>query len=121
MEIGEAGTWREGVGLGRVRLPNREAKPRCSSRVAKSSEPKYAQRIGEVTAGQARGILRRVAPGRRLLPLKGGNAKNCAEQDIFSMTKTERERSLAVFIDLENLAIGFQNQRKIKFDVQKVL
>jgi uncharacterized protein (TIGR00288 family) len=37
------------------------------------------------------------------------------------MTKTERERSLAVFIDLENLAMGFQNQRKIKFEVQKVL
>src|SRR5262245_14001457 len=33
----------------------------------------------------------------------------------------ERERNLAVFIDLENLAIGFQNQRKIKFEVQKVL
>ncbi len=37
------------------------------------------------------------------------------------MTKTERERSLAVFIDLENLAMGFQNQRKIRFEVQKVL
>jgi uncharacterized protein (TIGR00288 family) len=39
----------------------------------------------------------------------------------FFMTKTERERSLAVFIDLENLAMGFQNQRKIRFEVQKVL
>ena len=38
-----------------------------------------------------------------------------------SISKAERERSLAVFIDLENLAMGFQNQRKIKFDVQKVL
>ena len=38
-----------------------------------------------------------------------------------SISKAERERSLAVFIDLENLAIGFQNQRKIKFDIQKVL
>jgi uncharacterized protein (TIGR00288 family) len=38
-----------------------------------------------------------------------------------SIAKAERERSLAVFIDLENLAIGFQNQRKIKFDIQKVL
>src|SRR5436309_3301841 len=38
-----------------------------------------------------------------------------------SILKAERERSLAVFIDLENLAIGFQNQRKIKFDIQKVL
>ncbi|MDR3622124.1 MAG: NYN domain-containing protein [Paludisphaera borealis] len=39
------------------------------------------------------------------------------------MTKVdrERERNLAVFIDLENLAMGFQGQRKIKFDVQKVL
>jgi uncharacterized protein (TIGR00288 family) len=33
----------------------------------------------------------------------------------------ERERNLAVFVDLENLAMGFQSQRKIKFDVQKVL
>ena len=37
------------------------------------------------------------------------------------MTKTDRERSLAVFVDLENLAMGFQNQRKTKFDIQKVL
>jgi uncharacterized protein (TIGR00288 family) len=38
-----------------------------------------------------------------------------------SKSERERERSLAVFIDLENLAMGFQNQRKIRFDVQKVL
>jgi uncharacterized protein (TIGR00288 family) len=38
-----------------------------------------------------------------------------------SMSKTERERNLAVFIDLENLAMGFQGQRKIRFEVQKVL
>src|SRR6185437_6404339 len=37
------------------------------------------------------------------------------------MTKTERERSLAMFVDLENLAMGFQTQRKSKFDIQKVL
>lgn len=37
------------------------------------------------------------------------------------MSKTERERSLAVFVDLENLAMGFQNQRKTKFEIQKVL
>jgi uncharacterized protein (TIGR00288 family) len=37
------------------------------------------------------------------------------------MTKNERERSLAMFVDLENLAMGFQNQRKTKFDIQKVL
>src|SRR5262249_56014488 len=37
------------------------------------------------------------------------------------MSKAERERSLAVFVDLENLAMGFQNQRKTKFDIQKVL
>jgi uncharacterized protein (TIGR00288 family) len=37
------------------------------------------------------------------------------------MTKTERERSLAVFIDLENLAMGFQSQRKTRFEIQKVL
>src|SRR5262249_1204503 len=44
-----------------------------------------------------------------------------AEPANLSISKAERERSLAVFIDLENLAIGFQNQRKIKFDIQKVL
>src|SRR5262249_28132939 len=37
------------------------------------------------------------------------------------MSKTERERNLAVFVDLENLVMGFQNQRKPKFDVHKVL
>jgi uncharacterized protein (TIGR00288 family) len=37
------------------------------------------------------------------------------------MSKVERERNLAVFIDLENLAMGFQNQRKTRFDIQKVL
>jgi uncharacterized protein (TIGR00288 family) len=38
-----------------------------------------------------------------------------------SKIEHERERNLAVFIDLENLAMGFQSQRKVKFDVQKVL
>ena len=33
----------------------------------------------------------------------------------------DRERNLAVFIDLENLAMGFQNQRKAKFEINKVL
>jgi len=37
------------------------------------------------------------------------------------MTTPERERNLAVFVDLENLAMGFQNQRKAKFEIQKVL
>lgn len=37
------------------------------------------------------------------------------------MIKADRERNLAVFVDMENLAMGFQNQRKAKFDVQKVL
>ena len=37
------------------------------------------------------------------------------------MSTADRERNLAVFIDLENLAMGFQNQRKSKFDIQKVL
>jgi uncharacterized protein (TIGR00288 family) len=37
------------------------------------------------------------------------------------MTKSDRERNLAVFVDLENLAMGFQNQRKAKFEIQKVL
>jgi len=37
------------------------------------------------------------------------------------MNKTDRERNLAVFIDLENLAMGFQSPRKTKFDIDKVL
>jgi uncharacterized protein (TIGR00288 family) len=37
------------------------------------------------------------------------------------MSKTERERSLAMFVDLENLAMGFQNSRKTRFEIQKVL
>ena len=37
------------------------------------------------------------------------------------MSKPERERNLAVFVDLENLAMGFQGQRKAKFEIQKVL
>jgi uncharacterized protein (TIGR00288 family) len=37
------------------------------------------------------------------------------------MSKPERERSLAVFVDLENLAMGFQNSRKTRFEIQKVL
>ncbi len=37
------------------------------------------------------------------------------------MNTSDRERSLAVFIDLENLAMGFQNPRKTKFDIEKVL
>ena len=37
------------------------------------------------------------------------------------MSKLERERNLAVFIDLENLAMGFSHQRKARFDIQKVL
>src|SRR4051794_13225381 len=37
------------------------------------------------------------------------------------MSNADRERNLAVFVDLENLAMGFQNQRKAKFDIQKVL
>ncbi len=38
------------------------------------------------------------------------------------MNKPDRERNLAVFIDLENLAMGFSNQRKTnRFEIQKVL
>ncbi|MBV8232769.1 MAG: NYN domain-containing protein [Planctomycetaceae bacterium] len=37
------------------------------------------------------------------------------------MPNNDRERSLAVFVDLENLAMGFQNARKTRFDIQKVL
>jgi uncharacterized protein (TIGR00288 family) len=36
-------------------------------------------------------------------------------------SKSESERSLAMFVDLENLAMGFQNSRKTKFEIQKVL
>ncbi len=34
---------------------------------------------------------------------------------------SDNERSLAVFIDLENLALGFQHQRKGQFQINKVL
>src|SRR5215211_523555 len=37
------------------------------------------------------------------------------------MSKPDRERNLAMFVDLENLAMGFQNQRKTKFEIHKVL
>src|SRR5262249_43254736 len=37
------------------------------------------------------------------------------------MPNNDRERSLAMFVDLENLAMGFQNSRKTKFEIQKVL
>ncbi|MFO0908664.1 MAG: NYN domain-containing protein [Isosphaeraceae bacterium] len=37
------------------------------------------------------------------------------------MSKNERERSLAMFVDLENLAMGFQHSRKTRFEIQKVL
>lgn len=36
-------------------------------------------------------------------------------------TPADNERSLAVFIDLENLALGFQRQKRGEFDIQKVL
>lgn len=37
------------------------------------------------------------------------------------MANNDRERSLAMFVDLENLAMGFQNSRKTRFEIQKVL
>lgn len=37
------------------------------------------------------------------------------------MKNADRERNLAVFVDMENLAQGFQNQRKPRFDIEKVL
>ena len=43
------------------------------------------------------------------------------DDPTMSKSDRERERNLAVFIDLENLAMGFQNQRKTRFDIQKVL
>jgi uncharacterized protein (TIGR00288 family) len=59
---------------------------------------------------------RAVRYGRVLAPKHPGVPR----VDSF-MTKNERERSLAMFVDLENLAMGFQSQRKTKFEVQKVL
>lgn len=38
-----------------------------------------------------------------------------------AMSTNDRERSLAMFVDLENLAMGFQNSRKTRFEIQKVL
>ena len=37
------------------------------------------------------------------------------------MNVSNEERTLAVFIDLENLALGSENQRKPRFDIHKVL
>ena len=34
---------------------------------------------------------------------------------------TEGERSLAVFVDFENLALGFKGKKDKLFDIQKVL
>jgi hypothetical protein len=34
---------------------------------------------------------------------------------------TEGERSLAVFVDFENLALGFKGKKDKRFDIQKVL
>ncbi|HRH93607.1 MAG TPA: NYN domain-containing protein [Candidatus Peribacteria bacterium] len=38
-----------------------------------------------------------------------------------SAPASESERNLAVFIDLENLAMGFQDQKKAHFEINKVL
>ncbi len=37
------------------------------------------------------------------------------------ISKDQRERNVAVFVDLENLALGLQGQRKAKFEIPKVL
>ena len=37
------------------------------------------------------------------------------------MNAPNEGRTLAVFIDLENLALGFENQKKPRFDIHKVL
>ncbi|WP_152050540.1 MULTISPECIES: NYN domain-containing protein [Tautonia] len=37
------------------------------------------------------------------------------------MNASNEGRTLAVFIDLENLALGFENQKKPRFDIHKVL
>ena len=78
-----------------------------------------------------RGLQRRANQARHSQPrtVRLRQASVNADLDPFqgmqrispSMSKTERERNLAVFIDLENLAMGFQGQRKIRFEVQKVL
>src|SRR6516162_8097859 len=61
-------------------------------------------------------------PASRPPPSSGeATPEHRGEPDTLSINKAERERSLAVLVDLENLAIGFQNQRKIKFEIQKVL
>src|SRR5208283_6128786 len=75
------------------------------------------------------GLNRRANQARHSQPLTLGLWRLSANTDIdpipgmqrtsHSMSKTERERNLAVFIDLENLAMGFQGQRKIRFEVQK--
>jgi uncharacterized protein (TIGR00288 family) len=44
-----------------------------------------------------------------------------ADGNDANMAKVEQDRSLAMFVDLENLAMGFQAQRKTKFEIQKVL
>src|SRR4028119_876578 len=46
---------------------------------------------------------------------------NAGSDPVMASTERDRERNLAVFVDLENLAMGFQNQRKAKFEIQKVL
>ena len=33
----------------------------------------------------------------------------------------EKENALAVFIDFENLALGFKHKKEKRFDIQKVL
>jgi uncharacterized protein (TIGR00288 family) len=74
-------------------------------------------------AGQGAVVVHRKSPSASLEPSSGPESTffTVPNQYLTSMTKTERERNLAVFIDLENLAMGFQNQRKIRFEVQKVL
>ncbi len=37
------------------------------------------------------------------------------------MSSPENARNLAVFVDLENLVMGYQNPRKAKFEIEKVL
>ena len=67
----------------------------------------------------------RLIPSRCRVELCSANAhfnrRSTRAFHPMSKTERERERNLAVFVDLENLAMGFQGQRKIKFEVQKVL
>ena len=115
--------FRQGFGeTSLIHRPSRAAKHPGSSWVAVFARFQYRQNkgLGSPRPGSRNGNGLAVDDNRRMSRGSASQAYR-SEPDILSIAKAERERSLAVFIDLENLAIGFQNQRKIKFDVVKVL